>query len=156
MNAKALMAAAESGHDYVATPGTHCYINRPYSVISLEKAYSFEPVLAALDDEKRSHCLGLQGNMWSEHIPTPAEADHMVWPRLCALAEVGWSPKEARDWTDFHSRMESHAARLKELGVKIDLAAANPPNATKPAATKPAAKKPAAKSASTTNESNQP
>ena len=40
--------AATSGHDYVATPGTHCYINRPYEVISLEKAYSFEPLLTSL------------------------------------------------------------------------------------------------------------
>jgi hexosaminidase len=120
------MAAAESGHDYVATPNTHCYINRPYAQISLETAYSFEPVPAALAAETRTHCLGLQGNMWSEHIVTPAEADHMIWPRLCALAEVGWSPKDPHDWKGFCARMESHCARLSEFGVKVDLSPANP------------------------------
>jgi hexosaminidase len=140
------LAAANSGHDYVATPNTHCYINRPYNVINLEKCYSFEPIPGKLAADKQSRCLGLQGNLWSEHTESPAVVDHMVWPRLCALAEVGWSPKDTRNWTDFHTRMESHTARLSELDVKVDLAAANPPLATKPAPKKPAAaKKPAAK-----------
>lgn len=112
------LAAARSGHDYVATPGSHRYINRSYADFSLQKAYSFEPIPASLSADERPHCLGLQGNMWSEHIATPAKADYMIWPRLCALAEVGWSPKEARNWQDFQVRMESHRVRLSEMGVK--------------------------------------
>ena len=114
------LAAAESGHDYVATPTSHCYLDYPYATISLEKAYSFEPVPATLAADKQSHCLGVQGNMWSEHTPTAADVDRMTWPRLCALAEVGWSPKEARNWTDFHARMELHSARLSQFGIKIN------------------------------------
>ena len=85
-------AAAESGHDYVATPTSHCYLDYPASWISLEKAYTFEPIPETLAASKRSHCLGVQGNMWTEHTPTPADVDRQVWPRLCALAEVGWTP----------------------------------------------------------------
>ena len=112
-------AAAESGHDYVATPTSHCYLNYPTTTISLEKAYSFEPIPEALAASKRSHCLGVQGNMWTEHTPTPADVDRLVWPRLCALAEVGWTPKELRSTRDFLARMDSHVARLSQLGVKI-------------------------------------
>ena len=117
------LAAAESGHDYVATPTSHCYLDYPYTSISLDKAYSFEPVPATLPADKQSHCLGVQGNLWSEHTPTPAAVGHMTWPRLCALAEVGWSPKEARDWSDFRARMESHAARLSQFGIAVELSA---------------------------------
>jgi len=127
-------AAAESGHDYVATPTSHCYLDYPLSRISLEKAYSLEPVPANLAAEMQSHCLGVQGNMWSERTPTPADVDRQVWPRLCALAEVGWSPKELRDLSDFQARMESHVQRLNQLGVKIGVPG-------KPAGTKKPAKK---------------
>lgn len=73
------------------------------------------PELAA---SKRSHCLGVQGNMWTEHTPTPTDVNRQVWPRLCALAEVGWTPKDLRNGPDFLARMETHVARLKTLGVK--------------------------------------
>jgi hexosaminidase len=114
-------AAAESGHDYVATPTSHCYLDYPLSSISLEKAYSFEPIPEKLAASNRSHCLGVQGNMWTEHTPAPADVDRQTWPRLCALAEVGWSPKELRNNADFLARMEKHTARLNALGVKIQV-----------------------------------
>ena len=41
----------------------------------------------------------------------------MTFPRLAALAEIGWSPKEGRGWTDFLARMDAHARRLERLGV---------------------------------------
>ena len=44
-------------------------------------------------------------------------ADWQVFPRLCALAEVGWSSKECRNWEDFTKRMQTHYRRLDELGV---------------------------------------
>ena len=86
--------------------------------ISLEKAYSFEPIPEKLAASQGLHCLGVQGNMWTEHTPTPADVDRQTWPRLCALAEVGWSPKELRSCPDFLARMESHHSRLNQLGVK--------------------------------------
>ena len=59
--------------------------------------------------------------MWTEHTPTPADVDRQVWPRLCALAEVGWTPKELRNGPDFLARMESHVVRLNQLGVKVKI-----------------------------------
>ncbi len=101
-------AAAQLGHDYVATPTSHCYLDNPPSVISLEKVYSFEPIPQKLSAAQAAHCLGVQGNLWAEHTPTPADVNRQIWPRLCALAEVGWSPKEGRNGPDFLARIESH------------------------------------------------
>lgn len=116
---KGATAAAESGHDYVATPTSHCYLDYPTAKISLEKAYSFEPVPERLTALQRGHCLGVQGNMWTEGTPAPADVERQVWPRLCALAEVGWTPKELRGWPDFLARMQSHRLRLEQAGVKF-------------------------------------
>jgi hexosaminidase len=115
---KGAAAASKSGHDYVATPNTHCYLNRPATMISLEKVYSFEPIPKDLAAASRGHCLGVQGNMWTEHTPTSADVDRLLWPRLCAVAEVGWTPKDGRNEADFLARMGVHASRLKALGVR--------------------------------------
>jgi hexosaminidase len=64
--------------------------------------------------------------MWTEHAPQ-ARVDWQVFPRLCALAEVGWSPKEKRDWKDFEQRMQTNYARLDALGVTYFL---SPPDCT--------------------------
>jgi hexosaminidase len=45
--------------------------------------------------------------------------DVQVFPRLTALAEVGWSPKDARNWDDFRSRLVIHAERLQRQGVQV-------------------------------------
>ena len=57
---------------------------------------------------------------WAQYRPrtgTLGRVDYQVFPRLIALAEVGWSPKERRDWDDFRGRLRAHGERLKKLGV---------------------------------------
>ena len=62
--------------------------------------------------------LGAQGNLWTEYIANAAYLDYMTYPRACAMAEVTWSPKEARNWVDFNGRLQTHLQRLDRVGVK--------------------------------------
>jgi hexosaminidase len=120
------VAAAEAGHDAIVSPTSHCYLDYAQErhpgeptwmgYIDLQKAYSFEPVPSVLAPEEAGHILGLEGNIWTEHAPQH-RVDWQVFPRLCALAEVAWSPKEARDFRDFKERMTTHYHRLDALGV---------------------------------------
>jgi hexosaminidase len=121
--------AATSGRDVVMSPTRFCYLDyyqsldhgiEPHAVggfLPLEKVYSFEPIPTKLAPEFESHILGAQGNLWTEFIPSLAHAEYMMFPRLCALAEVVWSPKSARDWSDFQKRLATHELRLDQLGV---------------------------------------
>ncbi len=120
------IAAATAGHDVISSPTSHCYLDypqfpvastQPVTVITLEKIYAFEPTPAELTAEQARHILGAEGNMWTERAPQE-RVDFMVFPRLCALAEVTWSPKELRDWDDFTARMKAHYGRLGDLGVR--------------------------------------
>jgi hexosaminidase len=123
---KGAIAAATAGHDVISSPTSHCYLDYAQrrapgeptwmGFIDLETCYSFEPTPAELTPDQARHVLGLEGNMWTEHAP-PQRVDWQVFPRLCALAEVGWSPREQRDWGDFQRRMKAHYARLDALGV---------------------------------------
>ena len=41
----------------------------------------------------------------------------MVFPRLVALAEVAWTPREQRNFADFSARLATHVVRLGILDV---------------------------------------
>ena len=120
--------AAKQGHDVIMTPTSHCYFDyyqadpetEPIAIggyLPLKKVYSFEPTPEELNADEGKYILGAQGNVWTEYISTPEYAEYMSVPRMCALAEIVWSPKEARDWNDFQTRLNSHFKRLDVMDV---------------------------------------
>jgi hexosaminidase len=122
------IAAARSGHDAVMSPGSHCYFdhyqgdpaNEPLAIggyTSLQKVYSYEPIPNGLNAQEAEHILGAQGNIWTEYIGTPEHVEYMAAPRLLALAEVLWTPKEKRDETGFIRRLEAEFPRLDSLHI---------------------------------------
>lgn len=113
---KGAVAAARAGHDTIASPTSHCYFDYFHRTTPLEKVYSFEPIPRSLTEQQQRHILGGEGNVWTEHI-SQEHADSWVFPRLTALAEVLWSPKNLRDWEDFSARMAEQYRRFDEMGV---------------------------------------
>jgi hexosaminidase len=63
--------------------------------------------------------LGAQAQLWTEYIPDGRHLEYMAWPRLCALAEVVWSPQAARELAGFKSRLAPHLERLKVMDVNF-------------------------------------
>lgn len=125
------IAAAKSGHDAVMTPTSHCYFDyyqalegEPPAIggyLPIEKVYSFEPIPAGLTQQESKHILGAQANVWTEYMPNSRHVEYMLFPRLCALSEVVWSPKEQRDYDDFTQRLEAHYDRLeaKDINYRV-------------------------------------
>jgi hexosaminidase len=121
--------AATAGHDVVMTTQKYCYLDHYQSrdhakepraiggFLPLREVYAFEPVPANLPAEFQPHILGPQGNLWAEYIPNIKHAEYMIFPRESAMAEVGWSPKESRNFDDFLRRLETDQRRLDEMGV---------------------------------------
>ena len=79
-----------------------------FGVTTLEKVYSYEPVPADLPGKQQKLILGAQGNVWTEFMRNPEEVEYMVFPRMCALAEIVWTQKEMRDWGEFQARLGKH------------------------------------------------
>jgi hexosaminidase len=77
--------------------------------------YRFEPMPASLPARERHHVLGLQGNVWTEHIRTEDRVGWMTFPRAAAVAELGWSQPERRDWSDFQRRLAAMPTRYDAL-----------------------------------------
>ncbi len=122
------IAAAKEKHQVIMSPTTHCYFDyyqsksedEPIAIggfTPLEKVYEFEPIPDELTPDEHQYILGAQANLWTEYIPTPEHAEYMVFPRLCALSEVIWSPKEKRSWDDFTKRLNTHLKRLDEMNI---------------------------------------
>lgn len=112
LDAKHAVEAANEGHDVVMSTNKSCYLN--YRGLAIEKCYAFEPTPPELSSEKAKHILGVEPCLWG--FPQHRH-DELVFPRLCAFAEVGWSQKAARDWADFKTRLTTHGRRLDELGI---------------------------------------
>ncbi len=128
------VAAAKAGHDTVLAPAPTLYFDnrqgdRPQeppgrgAVVSLRDVYAFDPAPASLSADERRHILGLQANLWTEHIRTEDRVETMVFPRLAAVAETDWSPRSAHSWGGFTERLPAMLARYRALGVKADDAA---------------------------------
>ncbi|MCK7477156.1 MAG: family 20 glycosylhydrolase [Candidatus Moduliflexus flocculans] len=73
-------------------PGLRAAGHRRLSCRS-SKVYAFEPVPDALTEDEAGHVLGGQANLWTEYISDGKHAEYMALPRLAALAEAVWSPK---------------------------------------------------------------
>jgi hexosaminidase len=119
------IAAAKMGHEVVMTPWDYCYLDLyqgepqgeppTYGLCRLSDSYNYEPVPDSIDEK---YILGGQGNLWTESVPTFRHAEYMTWPRGIALAEVYWSTKANKNWTDFITRLEKQFPRLDAANVK--------------------------------------
>lgn len=121
------ITAAAAGHDTVLSPDPTLYLDARQgrspreppgrgTVETLADVYHFDPLPGALSGEQQ-HVLGLQANLWTEHVRTEERAAYMTWPRAAALAEVGWSPAARLDYADFLKRLPLEFERLRALGV---------------------------------------
>jgi hexosaminidase len=136
------IAAAASGHDTVLSPAPTLYLDFRQGtgpdeppgrgeVVSLERVYRFDPLPGSLA-AAAEHVLGVQANLWTEHVRLEEWAAYMTWPRAAALAEVGWSPPQRRDFADFERRLPFEFDRYRALGVHFAASVFAPPRSVGP------------------------
>ena len=122
------MKAIAEGHDVIFTPTQFCYLDykqdpeqyKPVGkLLSLEKAYSFDPMIEGISKEDAHHVLGLQGNLWTEHVLEDWHAEMQLYPRVFALAEVAWTPVEKKDWPSFERRSASLSEAARKWGYFV-------------------------------------
>lgn len=92
--------------------------NTPYGLdwagfIPVETAYSWDPT----DFAPKELVLGLEAPLWTEFIENQDQMDFMVYPRLPGYGEIGWTPKNLRDWNEYKVRLKSQGQRLENKGV---------------------------------------
>ncbi|SMO46011.1 hexosaminidase [Saccharicrinis carchari] len=126
------ITAAEQGHDVVMTPGNWVYLDHyqgsskvePVAIggyTTLEESYGYDPVPQSLSPEKAKHVLGTQGNVWSEYMYESDLFEYRIYPRIIALAEVGWTEVANKSYDDFLKRMDKQFVRLDKHNVNYHI-----------------------------------
>ena len=124
--------AAKQGHTVVMTPGKPVYFDHSQSknedsvtiggYNSIEDVYAYEPIPAALNSQQAKYVLGAQANIWTEYMKNERKVEYMHFPRIAALSEVLWSPKEKRNWNDFERRLPAIFENLEKQKINYSKA----------------------------------
>lgn len=119
--------AAKQQHKVIMTPEIKMYFNHAQFVKEdsltankfspLIDVYNYEPIPAELTAEQAKYIWGGQGCLWSEYITNPAKVQYQLFPRLDALSEILWSPKEKRNYPDFQKRLKTQFKRYDLMGI---------------------------------------
>jgi hexosaminidase len=94
--------------------------------LPLDVVYNYNPRPTALNADQQKHILGVQANMWTEYVSTNNKLEYMLFPRTIALAEVGWTKTENKNYEDFASkRLSAILASIERSGVNYRIPEAN-------------------------------
>lgn len=121
------IAAARMGHYAIMTPESHCYLDhyqddpetQPLAFgacVPIGQTYSYDPAPDSLGTDICKYILGVQGNVWAEYLPTYEHAEYMIYPRIIALAEVGWTPVKNKHPESFKRRINNEIRHIKAKG----------------------------------------
>jgi hexosaminidase len=122
------LEAIAQGHDVVLTPQESLYFDHyqsdlpdesqgPPPMATLRQAYDTAAIPNGATDAQAKRVIGVQGNLWTELMPSFAHDQHALYPRIAALSELGWSAASERDWNGFLQRLPAELARYRALGI---------------------------------------
>ena len=124
--------AAKQKHNVVMTPEPYLYFNFSQSThedsltygqyLPVEKVYNYEPIPKELNVDEAKFIQGAQGNVWSEYISNQKMAEYQIFPRMSALSEVLWTPKEKKNWKDFEKKLPALFKRYEQWGAQYSKA----------------------------------
>lgn len=124
----AALKAAEQGHRFVMTPARVAYLIRyqgpqwfePLTYFgnnTLKGLFDYEPVQEGWKPEYEKLLMGVQASMWTEFCNKPEDVFYLVFPRLAALAEIAWVPKNQKEWNVFLKGLDNYTAHLEQKDV---------------------------------------
>jgi hexosaminidase len=119
---------AARGGKIIMSPGVRTYLDMKYdsatvlglrwaALIEVRDSYDWDPATQIPGVSERS-VLGVEAPLWSETLVKGEDFEFMAFPRLAAIAEVGWS-SAPRDFESFRQRLGAHGPRLAALGVNF-------------------------------------
>ncbi|MEV4329525.1 beta-N-acetylhexosaminidase [Streptomyces sp. NPDC049597] len=119
--------AAQNGTRLILSPADRIYLDMKYDkdtelglswagYVEVRRSYDWDPG-AYLRGVPESAIAGVEAPLWTETISTNAHIDHMAFPRLPGVAELGWSPAATHDWDDYRLRLAAQGPRMEALGI---------------------------------------
>lgn len=126
------ISSAREKHNVIMTPSTNgLYFDYSHSGSAqepvnigynspLKKTYAYDPVPAVLNPEERKYIIGVQANLWTEFIATPARVQYMLFPRMFALSEIAWTNPSQKDFKRFNRiAVPAHLTAFERKGINF-------------------------------------
>jgi hexosaminidase len=122
------LEATAQGHDVIMAPQESLYFDHYQSdlpdewpgqppMVTLRQAYDTAVIPKGATAAGERHIIGVQGELWTELVPSFERGQHALFPRVAALSELGWSAASAHDWNGFLQRLPAELARYRALGI---------------------------------------
>lgn len=108
---------AGKGRKFVFSNMSAFYLDYPCAVIGMRPIYEYDPYIIEGKPIPKDQVLGLEAPLWTERVIENSHVERLVFPRLLALAENGWTA--GKDFTGFMSRAAIYTEYLKEQGVAV-------------------------------------
>ncbi|WP_433042941.1 beta-N-acetylhexosaminidase [Dactylosporangium sp. CS-033363] len=113
----------------VLSPANLAYLDMKYNgstplgqdwaaLIEVRDAYGWDPG-TYLPGAPSSAIRGVEAPLWTETLRTSADLEYMAFPRLPAIAELGWSPASTHNWDAFELRLAAQAPRWRAEGINF-------------------------------------
>jgi len=123
----AVAAAVAHGTKVVMSPANKAYLDMKYDqntplgldwagYIEVDTAYGWDPATRVTGVTEPA-VLGVEAPLWSETLRDLDDIEFMAFPRLPAIAELGWSPAATHDWASFSARLGGYGPRWELQGV---------------------------------------
>ncbi len=107
------------GRKVIISEANHVYLNYPYKVNSLENTYHYDPIPIALNEEHHKNIIGIEACLWTEYVKTRAKLDWHLFPRLLAIAEIGWTQKNNKNYREFEKRLDIYLKSLQKKQINF-------------------------------------
>jgi hexosaminidase len=127
---------AEAGDKVVMTPDNDCYFNyvegtnltwEPPFIVgsspsydSISNVYAFNPLPASLPAQYDTNILGAEGTLFTEYVPSYENVMFKMFPRLCAMAEITWTPLASQNYANFIQRLALDEQRLSQMDANYN------------------------------------
>jgi len=108
--------AVSKDHEIIMCPNKYLYFDwkqtandnekGAFGVTTLDNVYNYDPVPENFSQKEMRYILGIQGNVWTEWMPTEKSVEYMVLPRLSALSEIVWTNRSEKDLNNFKARLK--------------------------------------------------
>ena len=119
--------AAEKGASLILSPSPKVYLDMQYdsltklglhwaAYIEADVSYNWDPA-TQVEGVDAAQVLGVEAPLWSETIDSMSDIEYLLFPRITAVAELGWTPSDKRGWEGYSARIGSHGPRWNRLGI---------------------------------------
>lgn len=112
--------------NYIVSPADHAYMDMKYDGDSefgltwatmnpIDDSYNWDPT----DYGSKDQIIGIEAPLWAETLSSDYAWDYMIYPRLMGHAEIGWTPKEARSWDEYKTRLIEQKDRMTYQNIQF-------------------------------------